>query len=221
MRPIRLKMEGFGSYLSKTEIDFTCFDENALFLITGSTGGGKTTILDAISFALYGKATGGIRSWEQMRSIGADDDVETSVDFTFSLGSRIYRFARSQKIQIGKRDKKRKTITENACYELGETDKLIAAGADRNVSSVAQELLGLDCNQFSRVMVLPQGEFRKLLLSSSEDKAKLFEKLFGTELWTKITEKANKMSDDAHRLAQELDASRRAVLASHECENVE
>ena len=114
MRPLKLIMEGFGSYLSKTEIDFTLFGKNALFLITGSTGGGKTMILDAISFALYGKATGGERSWEQMRSIDADDSAITSVDFTFSLGGSVYRFVRSQSIYTGRRDGARKVKIENA-----------------------------------------------------------------------------------------------------------
>ena len=84
MKPISITMQGFGSYIQSTTIDFSSLGENPIFLITGSTGGGKTTILDAMCFALYCKATGGRRSWSSMRSTAADDALSTSVDFSFS-----------------------------------------------------------------------------------------------------------------------------------------
>ncbi|MCQ4021856.1 MULTISPECIES: AAA family ATPase [unclassified Ruminococcus] len=218
MKPLKLVMEGFGSYIKRTEIDFTAFGDNALFLITGSTGGGKTTILDAICFALYGKATGGLRSWEQMRSIGADDSIPTCVDFTFSLGQKKYRFFRSQTIYTGRRDGERKTRVENACYDLSYGEKLLKSGADRGVTLQAQSLLGLDCDQFSRVMILPQGEFRRLLLSPSSEKAKLFEKLFDSQQWSRITDCATEKAKAVEEEAQILVANRQALLSSCGCE---
>lgn len=220
MKPVKLIMEGFGSYIKRTEIDFTAFGDNALFLITGSTGGGKTTILDAICFALYGKATGGLRSWEQMRSIGATEDTPTSVDFTFSIGSKKYRFCRSQTLYRGRRDGALKIKTENSCYDLTDGEHLIISGADRNISLQAEALLGLDCEQFSRVMILPQGEFRRLLLSQSTEKAKLFEKLFDAQQWSKITDCAVKKADEVKEQALTLQSNRQAVLISCGCESV-
>lgn len=220
MKPVKLIMEGFGSYIKRTEIDFTAFGDNALFLITGSTGGGKTTILDAICFALYGKATGGLRSWEQMRSIGASEDTPTCVDFTFSIGSKKYRFCRSQALYRGRRDGELKIRVENACYDLTDGEHLIISGADRNVSLQAEALLGLDCEQFSRVMILPQGEFRRLLLSQSSEKAKLFEKLFDAQQWSKITDCAVKKADEVKEEALTLHSNRQAVLTSCGCESV-
>lgn len=219
MKPIKLIMEGFGSYIKRTEIDFTAFGDNALFLITGSTGGGKTTILDAVCFALYGKATGGLRSWEQMRSIGADEDTPTSVDFTFSLGEKKYRFCRSQSIYHGRRDGAIRIKPENACYDLSDGEHLLASGADRSVTLQAQALLGLDCDQFSRVMILPQGEFRRLLLSQSSEKAKLFEKLFDAQQWSKITACAIEKTEQVKEQAQKLQSERLAVLSSCGCES--
>lgn len=220
MKPIKLIMEGFGSYIKKTEIDFTAFPDNALFLITGSTGGGKTTILDAICFALYGKATGGLRSWEQMRSIGADESTPTSVDFTFALGNHQYRFYRYQKLYRGRRDGLIKIKTENICYDLSDGERLIATGADRSITAQAQALLGLDCDQFSRVMILPQGEFRRLLLSPSSEKARLFEKLFDTQQWSRITACAIDKADAMREQAEALISQRQTILASHSCESI-
>lgn len=220
MKPVKLIMEGFGSYIKRTEIDFTAFGDNALFLITGSTGGGKTTILDAICFALYGKATGGLRSWEQMRSIGADESIPTSVDFTFSLGYKTYRFFRSQSLYRGRRDGAVKIRVENSCYDLSDGEKLLEAGADRSISARAQALLGLDCDQFSRVMILPQGEFRRLLISQSSEKAKLFEKLFDAQQWSKITDCAIKKADEVRDKALSLQSERLAVLSGCGCDSV-
>lgn len=219
MKPLKLVMEGFGSYLKRTEIDFTEFN-SSLFLITGLTGGGKTTILDAICFALYGKATGGLRSWEEMRSIAADISTPTLVDFTFSIGEKTYRFCRSQHAYTGRKDGLTKIKTENSCYELkAEGETLLATGADRNINSKAQELLGLDCEQFSKVMILPQGEFRRLLLAPSVEKSKLLEKLFNAEQWSKITDKAVAAAAESKKQAEEIAAKRSAVLSSFGCEN--
>ena len=86
MKPLSLTMQAFGSYLQKTEIDFSLLGDGTIFLITGSTGGGKTTILDAMCFALYCRSTGGHRSWDEMRCTAAPDDLPTLLDFSFRLG---------------------------------------------------------------------------------------------------------------------------------------
>lgn len=94
MKPLKLTLQAFGSYIDRTEIDFERLGENRIFLISGPTGGGKTTLLDAMCFALYCRATGGRRSWAGMRAAGAPPEQETLVEFEFTLGRERYRFCR-------------------------------------------------------------------------------------------------------------------------------
>lgn len=216
MKPLKLTLQGFGSYVDKNVIDFTKLGDNRLFLITGSTGGGKTTILDGMCFALYCRATGGMRSWDQMRSIGIDDSVPTTLEFEFSSAGAVYKFCRSRKMYLSRDKSEQKAKDEHACYKLDESGawQLIQSGVESKVSECAYNILGLDCEQFSKIIVLPQGEFRKLLLSSSKEKAAIFEKLFSTEKWTAITERLKKetsrYSDDLDRLT----IARKTVLES-------
>ncbi|MEE0732542.1 MAG: SMC family ATPase [Acutalibacteraceae bacterium] len=189
MTPQTIVMQAFGPYIQKTQIDFSPLNDCGLFLITGPTGGGKTAILDAICFALYGKSTGALRSFSQMRNISAPDSLSTLVDYSFTLGKTSYRFCRSQSVYAARKTKERKIKEEHACYKKENGAwTLLQTGSERSVTQYAQEILGLDCGQFSKVMMLPQGEFRKLLLASSQEKAKIFEKLFSTEKWSRVTD---------------------------------
>ena len=101
MKPLKLTLQAFGSYIDRTEIDFERLGENRIFLISGPTGGGKTTLLDAMCFALYCRATGGRRSWAGMRAAGAPPEQETLVEFEFTLGRERYRFCRSRSFCAG------------------------------------------------------------------------------------------------------------------------
>lgn len=220
MKPEKLIMQGFGPYLGKTEVDFTRLGENSLFLITGATGGGKTTILDGICFALFARATGGLRSWKQMRSIGAPNETPTLVDYIFTLGDVRYRFTRSQSVYAARRTGEHKIKEEHACYRMENGEwELLLSGAESKVAQCAQELLGLDCEQFSRVIMLPQGEFRRLLLSSSADKAKIFEKLFSTQRWSKATDLITAQAAALQRQLEDLTLTRRSVLEREQVEN--
>ncbi len=220
MKPEKLIMQGFGPYLGKTEVDFTRLGANSLFLITGATGGGKTTILDGICFALFARATGGLRSWKQMRSIGAPAETPTLVDYSFTLGDVRYRFTRSQSVYAARRTGEHKIKEEHACYRMENGEwELLLSGAESKVAQCAQELLGLDCEQFSRVIMLPQGEFRRLLLSSSADKAKIFEKLFSTQRWSKATDLITAQAAALQRQLEDLTLTRRSVLEREQVEN--
>ena len=189
MTPQTVVMQAFGPYIQKTQIDFSLLNRCGLFLITGPTGAGKTAVLDAICFALYGKSTGALRSFSQMRNISAPDSLPTLVDYSFTLGKTSYRFCRSQSVYTARKTKERKIKEEHTCYKRENgTWTLLQTGSERSVTQYAQEILGLDCGQFSKVMMLPQGEFRKLLLASSQEKAKIFEKLFSTEKWSRVTD---------------------------------
>ena len=158
MKPISLTMQAFGPYLDAATVDFSRLGEHPIFLITGSTGGGKTTILDAMCFALYCRATGGRRSWGSMRSTSAPDDRATLVDFAFSLGGEEYRFCRSQAVHIVRGSGRREIREEHLCYkkEQGEW-QLLLSGSETKIRERAQLLLGLTCEQFSQVIVLPPG----------------------------------------------------------------
>ena len=220
MKPEKLIMQGFGPYLGITEVDFTRLGENSLFLITGATGGGKTTILDGICFALFARATGGLRSWKQMRSIGAPGDTPTLVDYIFTLGDARYRFTRSQSVYAARRTGEQKIKEEHACYRMENGEwEILLSGAESKVAQCAQDLLGLDCEQFSRVIMLPQGEFRRLLLSSSADKAKIFEKLFSTQRWSRATDIITAQATALQRQMEDLTLTRRAVLEREQVEN--
>ncbi len=229
MKPISITMQGFGSYIQSTTIDFSSLGENPIFLITGATGGGKTTILDAMCFALYCKATGGRRSWSSMRSTAADDSLSTSVDFSFQLGNEVYRFYRSQSVYYVRGSGRRDIREEHICYHLTHglpTDKnaqweLLVSGSETKVRDYAQRLLGLTCEQFSQVIVLPQGDFLKLLRANSSGKAEILQTLFATQMWSQITDKMKQHANMLSKEVGELYATKTALLEREEVETME
>ena len=179
MIPISLRMAAFGPYLREMVIDFTRLQEQSLFLITGATGGGKTSILDGMCFALYCRATGGRRGWTEMRCDSASDDVPTRVDFLFRLGKETYRFCRSIRVHYVRGSGRKEFREEHACWkeQNGEWE-LWESGSETQVRRCAEKLTGLTPEQFSQVIVLPQGDFLRLLRASSREKAEMLRTLF-------------------------------------------
>jgi exonuclease SbcC len=182
MKPIRLTMTAFGPYKDTETIDFSKLNGQHLFVISGATGAGKTTIFDGICFALYGSASGTDRENVMMlRSHFADDDVHTAVEFEFQVNQRIFRVVR----QLGhkKQGNKSKTGEKYAFFEIteqGETpfvDRQIVS----EINARMEELIGLTEDQFKQIVMLPQGEFRKLLTSETENKEEILRRLFKTE----------------------------------------
>ncbi len=201
MKPISVELQAFGPYRAHTVCDFTKLYDAQLFLITGPTGGGKTTILDAMCMALYEEATGGGRGFLDMRCLSAPPDVDTQVTFTFSLDGRVYRFFRQIRIHT-KRDGTLEARVTAECHRQRQDDWEPLATGSRNVTKIAESLLQFTREQFSQVIVLPQGEFRKLLLASSGDKQKLLKVLFGTDVWDRVMEAIRqRRSDLTARLA--------------------
>lgn len=206
MRPLRLLLQAFGPYLEKTELDLTRFGENGLFLISGPTGGGKTSLLDAMSFALYCRATGGKRKFSGMRCMSAGMDEPTVVEFDFSLQGTAYRFRRSQYLHINRNTKKPEPRETHECFVLEEGGpRLLESGSESAVRKRAEDLLHLTCEQFSQVIVLPQGEFLRLLRASSQEKGDILRTLFSAEVWKDVKDRfqdrARGLEEESRRLA--------------------
>ncbi|WP_439876032.1 AAA family ATPase [Bacillus mycoides] len=189
MRPIQLIMTAFGPYKQKEVIDFDNLGEHRIFAISGNTGAGKTTIFDAICYVLYGEASGEERSDTSMlRSQFADDNIYTSVELTFQLKGKRYEIKR----QLGHKKQGNKTITGHAVelYEVINEEKIPCV--DRfhvtDVNNKIEDLIGLSKHQFSQIVMLPQGEFRKLLTSETENKEEILRRIFKTDRYKLMRE---------------------------------
>lgn len=222
MRPEYIEFEAFGSYLERTRINFSAIDSEGIFLICGPTGGGKTTLLDAMSVALYGKATGALRGSDRklFRCRLADRSIDTRVDFAFSLGSERYRFFRRWRMGKAQGEDILREV-ENACYHWNGTDwgEPVSAGTTRSLENEAVRILGLTHSQFVKVICLPQGEFRELLTADSTEKTKIFERLFGTARWKTIAEAASRRALATEAEIKELRARIDGLLTSNSIDN--
>ncbi|WP_028400688.1 AAA family ATPase [Ectobacillus panaciterrae] len=187
MKPIQLTMTAFGPYKQQELIDFTELQEHRLFSISGNTGAGKTTIFDAICYALYGEASGEERNDASMlRSHFADDDVYTSVSLTFQIKGKTYHIMR----QMGHRKKGNKTATGGSVEFYEVVDEQHIPCVDRfhvtDINKKVEDVIGLTKHQFSQIVMLPQGEFRKLLTSETENKEEILRRIFKTDRYKLI-----------------------------------
>ena len=160
MKPIKLTMQAFGSYGMETVIDFSGLNQN-LFLITGDTGAGKTTIFDAITYALYGEASGESRESSMLRSKYAAAETPTFVELTFTNGGRTYTVRRNPEYTRPK-TRGAGTTVQKADAELTMPDGRVITKA-RDVTAAVTDIVGVDREQFARIAMIAQGEFRKLL----------------------------------------------------------
>jgi DNA repair protein SbcC/Rad50 len=192
MRPLKLTMQAFGPYAGTEFIDFTELGNRTMFVISGKTGSGKTTIFDAITYAIYGKASGEDRNGPELRSQFAKDDLLTEVSLDFSLKGKRYSITRSPQ-QLKKKDKGDGYTQIGAKAELYEWDengeKTIIGTKISDVEEKIKEIMLIDANQFRQILMIPQGEFRKLLTSDSKDKELILQRLFHTQLYKMVEEK--------------------------------
>ena len=184
MRPLKLTMSAFGPYAGSTEVDFTNLGDRGLYLITGDTGAGKTTIFDAITFALYGEASGEIRESSMLRSKYADAKTPTFVELIFALGGKEYRIYRNPEYERPKARGEGFTLQKSDAELVLPDGKVIAR--QREVNQQIVEILGIDRSQFTRIAMIAQGDFRKLLFASTEERKKIFQKLFHTHLYQSL-----------------------------------
>lgn len=201
MKPLKLTMRAFGPYAGETVIDFEKLQGRHLFLICGPTGAGKTTILDAMCYALYGK-TSGDRTGEKMRSDYADSSERTEVIFDFMLGDKTYRATRSPAQMVDKKRGSGQTLAamQASLSELedGKEINTLRTG----IEEAAGKLIGLNADQFCQVILLPQGDFRKLLVAKADEREAILKQLFKTQ----------RFSDFKDRLKDRLDAKVREKM---------
>lgn len=207
MRPQKLTISAFGPYAGKTEIDFSRLGDRGLFLITGDTGAGKTTIFDAIAFALYGEASGNVREAGMFRSKYAGDEVPTFVELEFVYREKRYRIRRNPEYL---RPKGRGTgyTMQKADAELTFFDGRQPVTRTREVTRAVEEVIGLDYRQFTQIAMIAQGDFQKLLLAGTQERGEIFRQIFHTGLYQEVQ---NRLRDAAKERWKEYDEIRRSI----------
>lgn len=206
MRPLNLTMSAFGPYAGVQELDMTQLGAEGLYLVTGDTGAGKTTIFDAICYALYDEPSGTGRDARMMRSTYADVDTDTYVELTFEHIGKTYRVKRNPSYERRKKKGEGTTLQE-AAVELYLPDDSVVANRTK-ANSYLQELMGVDREQFSQISMLAQGEFKELLVAESSDRQKIFSKLFHTSRYFVLQKR---LQDETRKLQSERDDMKKSI----------
>lgn len=214
-----MKMTAFGSYAGETDIDFTKVSQG-VFLITGDTGAGKTTIFDAITYALYGQTSGGRRDPAMMRSQYAEAGTKTSVELVFENRGLQYRILRCPEYERASRrrnkDGQYSVTKEKAVLELYLPDGTLYIGNRQEINKKIVEILGVDVKQFTQLVMIAQGDFLKLLLAKSDERREIFSRIFDTGIYEKIQEE---LKWRTRRMEGRLEDNRKSCL--RELEQIE
>ncbi|MDC7290437.1 AAA family ATPase [Blautia schinkii] len=207
MKPCELIISAFGPYAGETEIDFKRLGDQGLYLITGDTGAGKTTIFDAITFALYGEASGEVRESGMFRSKYARDDVPTYVKLRFLYQGKEYTVTRNPEY-LRPKGRGKGFTTQKGDAELLYPDNRQPVTRSKEVTKAVTELIGLDYRQFTQIAMIAQGDFQKLLIAGTAERGEIFRRIFHTGLYQDIQ---NKLKDAVKERWKEYDEIRRSI----------
>lgn len=216
MKPISLTIEAFGPYRDSVTLDFNELQNHSMFLISGPTGAGKTSILDAMVYALYGEPSGEVRKTDAIRSDFAEPQHMTRVDFSFAIGEAQYRVERLPKQLVAKKrgTGMREQNASATVYEMKDCEWKVIATSAAAIRDTIQRIIGFRKDQFLQVVLLPQGEFRKLLVASTSEREELLHTLFRTELYRRLQDALKSAYDDAKSGIEENITKQSALLQS-------
>lgn len=216
MRPLRLTMSAFGPYAGKTELSLEQLGSRGLYLITGDTGAGKTTIFDAITFALFGEASGDSRTADMLRSKYADAGTPTLVELVFVYAGKTYKVRRSPEYE---RPAKRgdKLVTQKAEAELTLPDGRVITRL-KDVDAQVQDILGVTGKQFSRIAMIAQGEFRRLLQANTKERMEIFRGIFKTEGYATLQQQLKNEASRSREHCAALQQSVQQYVSGLRCE---
>ncbi len=206
MRPLKLSISAFGPYAGQTVIDFEKLGEHGLYLVTGDTGAGKTTIFDAITFALYGEASGANRAANMLRSKYAAPDTPTEVELTFSYGGKVYTVLRNPEYE--RPAKRGSGITKQTAEATLTYPDGRAVTKVRDVNAAVREILGIDRNQFAQIAMIAQGDFLKLLLADTAERQRIFREIFKTGCYQAFQER---LKAESAALKNQREDARRSI----------
>ena len=198
MRPLKLTMSAFGPYAGEVSLDMRKLGNGGIYLICGDTGAGKTTIFDAVCFALYGKASGDIRDKSSFRSKYANDETKTYVELEFEYNGEIYKVTRNPEYL-------RKSKRGEGFAKQGE------------VTAKIEEILGVDKNQFSQIAMIAQGDFRKLLNCDTKERKEIFRKIFKTEPYSQIEYKLSSLFNELKKQREREKQSINQYISQFSC----
>ena len=206
MKPVRLRISAFGPYAGETELDMTKLRERGLYLIAGDTGAGKTTIFDAITFALYGEASGGNREPSMLRSKYADPAVPTEVELEFSYGGKRYTVKRNPEYERPAKRGGGMTVQKADAVFTCPDGRVVTKLKD--VNRAVRELLGVDRSQFSQIAMIAQGDFMKLILADTKERQSIFREIFKTGYYQRLQER---LREETSRLKVLCDGEKAGV----------
>ena len=207
MRPLKLTIAGFGPYAGVQELDFETLGKSGLYLITGDTGAGKTTIFDAITFSLFGEASGDSREPAMLRSKYAKADAPTYVELTFSYDGKVYTVRRNPEYERAK-SRGTGTTKQSADAQLTYPDGSVVTKL-KDVDKAIREIIGLTREQFSQVAMISQGDFRRLLQADTKERQKIFRDIFGTGLFVTLQ---NQLKDKSGEMRDKKEQAARSIM---------
>lgn len=207
MRPTKLTISAFGPYAGVETLDLNTLGENGLYLITGTTGAGKTSIFDAIAYALYDKPSGSIRNDSMLRSKYASNGTETFVELEFVCDDKVYTVRRNPEY-VRLKTRGEGTTKQTARAELRLPDGRIIDKSKTEVTSAITQIIGVDREQFFQIAMIAQGDFRKVLLANTQERKEIFREIFKTHKFEKIQ---NKIKEDFAKIKEEYNSVKHSL----------